>query len=169
MSKPIDLSGIKNFRERLQKLKNISNTDIAMAVAEHGKDLAQEKYGSGDVIVTAESIGDGKARVVAKGEKVAFYEYGVGTQGEQSAYKGNLPTEPITFESAKEIHTTPGWEYNYPNEKTKRNIGGSIGWFYGGKFTDGQPAQAQMWLTANELEQGEAVNAVEQFLKEKGV
>lgn len=139
-----------------------------MAVAERGKDLAQSKYG-GDIVVTAESLGNGKAKVIASGEKVAFYEYGYGVEGRDSAYQGQLPTEPITFESAGNTHTTQGWEYYYPNSKTKRTVGGQQGWFYDKEFVTGQPAQAQMWRTANELEQGEASSAVEKLFKERDI
>ena len=139
-----------------------------MAVAERGKELAQAKYG-GDVVVTAESLGGGKAKVIASGEKVAFYEYGYGVEGRDSAYQGQLPTEPITFESAGNTHTTQGWEYYYPNSKTKRTVGGQEGWFHNKQFVTGQPAQAQMWRTANELEQGEAKSTVEQLFKERDI
>ena len=168
MSRNIDLSGLKNVRDKLQRLKAITNDDIAMAIAERGKDLAQSKYG-GDVIVTAESLGGGKAKVISSGEKVAFYEYGYGVEGRDSAYKGQLPTEPITFESAGNTHTTQGWEYYYPNSKTKRTVGGQQGWFHNKEFVTGQPAQAQMWRTANELEQGEAKKAIEQLFKERDI
>ena len=169
MSRNIDLSGLKNVRDKLQRLKAITNDDIAMAVAERGKDLAQSKY-DGDVVVTAESLGGGKAKVIASGEKVAFYEYGYGVEGRDSAYKGQLPTEPITFESAGNTHTTQGWEYYYPNSKTKRtNAKGEQGWFHNKKFVTGQSAQAQMWRTANELEQGEAKKAIEQLFKERDI
>lgn len=139
-----------------------------MAIAERGKDLAQEKY-DGDVIVTAESLGGGKAKVIASGEKVAFYEFGYGVEGRDSGYQGQLPTEPLTFESAGDTHTTQGWEYYYPNSKTKRTVCGQQGWFHNKEFVVGQPAQAQMWRTANELEQGEAKNAVEQLFKERDI
>lgn len=168
MSRNIDLSGLKNVRDKLQRLRAITNDDIVMAVAERGKDLAQSKYG-GDVVVTAESLGGGKAKVIASGEKVAFYEYGYGVEGRDSAYKGQLPTEPITFESAGNTHTTQSWEYYYPNSKTKRTVGGQQGWFYDKEFVTGQPAQAQMWRTANELEQGEAKKAIEQLFKERDI
>ena len=140
-----------------------------MAVADKGKDIAQSRY-DGDVIVTTESLGGGKAKVIASGEKVAFYEYGYGVEGRDSAYKGQLPTEPITFESAGNTHTTQGWEYYYPNSKTKRtNAKGEQGWFHNKKFVTGQSAQAQMWRTANELEQGEAKKAIEQLFKERDI
>ncbi len=169
MSRNIDLSGLKNVRDKLQRLKAITNDDIVMAIAERGKELAQEKY-SGDIVVTTENIGNGRAKVIASGEKVAFYEYGYGVEGRDSAYKGQLPTEPITFESAGNTHTTQGWEYYYPNSKTKRtNSKGEQGWFHNKKFVTGKPAQAQMWRTANELEQGEAKKAIEQLFKERDI
>ena len=168
MSRNIDLSGLKNVRDKLQRLKAITNDDIVMAIAERGKELAQEKY-SGDIVVTTENIGNGRAKVIASGEKVAFYEYGYGVEGRDSAYQGQLPTEPITFESAGNTHTTQGWEYYYPNSKTKRTVGGQQGWFHNKEFVTGQPAQAQMWRTANELEQGEAKKAVEQLFKERDI
>ena len=168
MSRNIDLSGLKNVRDKLQRLKAITDDDIAMAIAERGKELAQEKY-SGDIVVTTENIGNGRAKVIASGEKVAFYEYGYGVEGRDSAYQGQLPTEPITFESAGNTHTTQGWEYYYPNSKTKRTVGGQEGWFHNRQFVTGQPAQAQMWRTANELEQGEAKKAVEQLFKERDI
>ena len=168
MSRNIDLSGLKNVRDKLQRLKAITNDDIVMAVAERGKELAQEKY-NGDVVVTTENIGNGKAKVIASGEKVAFYEFGYGVEGRDSAYKGQLPTNPLTFESAGNIHTTQGWEYYYPNSKTKRTVDGQQGWFHNKEFVTGQPAQAQMWRTANELEQGEAKKAIEQLFKERDI
>ena len=80
-----------------------------------------------------------------------------------------MPTNPLTFESAGNIHTTQGWEYYYPNSKTKRTVGGQQGWFHNKEFVTGQPAQAQMWRTANELEQGEAKKAIEQLFKERDI
>ena len=169
MSRNIDLSGIKSIRKRLQALKSISNDDIAMAIADKGKDIAQSRY-DGDVIVTAESLGGGKAKLIASGEKVAFYEYGYGVEGRDSAYQGQLPTEPLTFESAGNTHTTQGWEYYYPNSKTKRtNAKGEQGWFHNKKFVKGKPAEAQMWKTANELENGKAIQAIKELMKERGV
>ena len=162
MSRNIDLSGIKNFRERLQKLKNISNDDIVMAVAEKGKDLAQSKYSGESVVVTTENLGGGKARIIASGTQVAFLEYGTGIVGESSGYGGQLPTEPITFESRGKERTTQGWVHNY-YAKYKRDKGEEFEDFVG------FPSQAQMWRTANELVENEGANAVEQLLKEKGV
>lgn len=163
-----NVKGLSELISRLQKLQTINNDEIATKIAEHGAELAQGKYLSGDILVNAESLGNGTAKIVANGDKVAFYEYGVGTEG-QNSYQGTLPTDTITFMSAGEMHSTKGWEYNYPNSKTKRNVGGSVGWFYNGEFNTGQAAQAQMWRTSNELEESEIANAIDQYLKEKGV
>jgi hypothetical protein len=43
---------------------------------------------------------------------------------------------------------TQGWEYNYDNPLTKKD---GKGWHYGGKYTQGQPAEAQMFRTAERL------------------
>ena len=164
MSRNIDLSGLKNVRDKLQRLKAITNDDIVMAVAERGKELAQEGFGA-SVSVEAIPLGNGKARVEAIGQQVSFIEYGVGTSGE-GHYPGELPTQPITFYSTKlkREHTTQGWEYNYfakyvrnqdPNAKVKD--------------VTGFQAKAPMWHTANSLRDGKAATAVEQLFKERDI
>ena len=95
MSRNIDLSGLKNVRDKLQRLRAITNDDIVMAVAERGKELAQEGFGV-NVSIEAIPLGNGKARVEARGQQVSFIEYGVGTSGE-GTYQGELPTQDITF------------------------------------------------------------------------
>lgn len=164
MSRNIDLSGLKNVRDKLQRLKAITNDDIVMAVAERGKELAQEGFGV-NVSVEAIPLGNGKARVEAIGQSVSFIEYGIGTSGE-GHYPGELPTQPITFYSTKlkREHTTQGWEYNYfakyvRNQDPNANV----------KDVTGFQAKAPMWNTANRLEQGEAVSAVEQLFKERDI
>lgn len=161
--------GLTDLRERLNKLKSLNLDELVMRVAEHGAELAQSKYSGEAVIVQAESLSNGKARIVANGEKVGYLEFGTGDEGKQSGYQGNLPTEPITFNVGNRTLSTQGWEYYYNNTQTKRTKDGKRGWYYQKEFQEGQPAQAQMWRTANELEQGEAKNAVKQYLDEKGV
>ncbi len=164
----IDTSGLENALNKIRKLKNINATDIAMAVAEKGKDLAQKKYGGTSVVVTSETLGEGKSRITAKGKGVAFMEYGTGRVGE-GTYKGTLPTQPISFESPKgEMQTTEGWQYYYDNPKTKITKDGQEGWEANGVFFTGQEAGAQMWKTANELIGGEARKAIEEFIEING-
>lgn len=156
------ISGIKEVRAKLQRLKNISNDDIVMAVAERGKDIAESLYGGESIVVTTENLGGGKARIVASGEQVAFLEYGTGVVGESKGYGGQLPTEPITFESRGKERTTQGWVHNY-YAKYKREKGENA------KDFVGFPSQAQMWKTATELTEKEAEKAIKDFLNEKGV
>lgn len=164
MSRNIDLSGLKNVRDKLQRLKAITDDDIVMAVAEKGKEIAEVGFGSA-ADVEAIPLGNGKARLEARGQSVSFIEYGIGTSGE-GHYPGELPTQPITFYSTKlkREHTTSGWEYNYfakyvrnqdPNAKVKD--------------VTGFQAKAPMWNTANRLKQGEAKQAVEQLFKERDI
>lgn len=152
------ISGIKEIRAKLQRLKNISNDDIVMAVAERGAELAQEKFGS-SVIVKPEMVGSGRAIISAKGNQAAFIEYGTGIQGEGS-YNGELPTQPITFTARNgDEYTTEGWVYNYFVKEIDKNA----------KDHTGFEAVAPMWRTANELVEREAESAIREFLNEKGV
>ena len=160
----IDLSGLKNVRDKLQRLKAITNDDIVMAVAKRGKEIAKVGFGSA-ADVEAIPLGNGKARLEARGQGVSFLEYGIGTSGE-GHYPGELPTQPITFYSTKlkREHTTSGWEYNYFAEHIRRK-------YPNAKVEDvtGFQAKAPMWHTANELKQGEAKQAVEQLFKERDI
>lgn len=166
MSKIVGLSGLI---DRLNKLKNLDVDELVTRVAERGTELAQSKYSGEAVIVQAESLGNGKARIVASGDKVAFLEFGTGDEGAKKGYEGKLPTETITFNVGNRTLSTQGWEYYYDNAQTKRTKDGSRGWYYQKKFQIGQPAQAQMWRTANELEQEEIKKVVKQYLDEQGV
>lgn len=166
--KKIDTSGLENALNKIRKLKSINATDIVMAVAKRGKDIAQTEYGGASVSVSVESNGKGKASLVAEGKNVAFFEYGTGRVGE-GTYKGTLPTQPISFESPKgEMQTTEGWQYYYDNPKTKVTQNGQEGWIANKTFFTGQPAQAQMWKTANKLIGGEARKAIEELIESVG-
>lgn len=129
-----------------------------MAVAQRAKGLAQDGFG-GAAQVEAISLGNGKARVSAAGATVSFIEFGVGKSGE-GTYQGELPTQDITFtaRNGKE-HTTSGWVYNYYVKEIDKKAKDHIGFV----------AKAPMWHTANRLEQGEAINAVEQLFKERDI
>lgn len=167
MSRNIDLSGLKSVRDKLQRLKAITNDDIVMAIAERGKELAQVGFVSA-ADVEAIPLGNGKARLEARGQSVSFIEYGIGTSGDGSYPDiSKLPTEPITFYSTKlkrEYTTEKGWEYNYFAEYVRKQDQNSKV-----KDVTGFEAKAPMWNTANRLEQGEAKSAVEQLFKERDI
>ena len=157
MSK-VTVTGITNFRNRLQKLKQTTSDELALAISKYGSDYAQSLYSGDSIMVSAENTGNGKAKITAEGKQVAFLEYGIGTSGEGS-YQGDLPTKPITFiNRAHKEQTTDGWEYNY-FAKTHKGADDVIG------FT----AKAQMWHNAEEIRQGGAIKAIKQYLDEKDV
>lgn len=154
----IKINGLKN-------LKIPTNEELAFAIAQKGKDIADNYYAGASVNVMVEN--GNPAKVVAEGQQVRYLEYGTGSQGALSGYEGNLPTEPITFESPKgDLQTTQGWKYNYRNPKTKVVEMGQIGWYFGGKFTTGRPAEAQMWKTARDLRE-QAKSIVMDSIKNK--
>lgn len=154
----VNVSGLGKIQERLKKLKQSSSTDLAMAVAEYGKDYAETLYG-GDVVVTAESIGDGKSRITASGKQVAFIEYGIGTKGEASGYVGELPTTPSTFiNRAGKLQTVDEWTYNYFVKTFDKNA----------DPVDGFVSRAYMWRTSENLRQGGIKTAIGEYLDEKG-
>ena len=144
-----DLSGLINFRNKIQNYLN--NNDLAYKIAERGADIARTEYAGSSANVYAEKSGANEARVVAEGTDVLFDEYGTGWIGE-GQYQGNLPTETITFESAGETHTTQGWEYHYPNPKTKKPKNNPYFWFTPtGERSQGDMPKAQMWKTSVKL------------------
>lgn len=158
MSK-VTVTGITNFRNRLQKLKQTTNDELALAIAEYGRDYAQSLYSGESIMVSAENTGNGKARITAEGKQVAFLEYGIGTSGEGS-YEGNLPNQPITFINRRnQSQTVDEWLYNYYQKTIDEKA----------KPVKGFTAKAQMWHTAEDIRQGGATKAVKQYLDEKDV
>lgn len=153
------------FLNRLEKVDkfNFDKQNIIEAVQTIGEKTAQEEYIGTHIFVSSE-VDNSSVTIRAKGEGIAYMEFGTGRIGE-GTYEGKLPTEPLTFESPKgsgDIHTTQGWEYDYDNPKTK-TMGG---WFYGNTFTMGKPAQAQMFNTAERLKEELAVEVGKKIMGE---
>lgn len=148
----MDLSGLNRFRQKLATLQS-SNLleEITREMVEEGTKYLASLYNNPSIIVTSVVNGN-QAYIFAEGEKIAYLEYGTGLVG-KGTYKGNLPTEILTFDSPKGVpQSTEGWVYYYHNELTK-HFGG---WFYKGEdgkyhFTRGMQAQAQVWKTAQYL------------------
>lgn len=161
----IDYSGLKRFQTKLEKLSipQLSN-DLANSIAEEGSRIAKEQYAGTAVFVQAVEASNGEASVVATGDQINYMEFGTGIVG-KGTYQGELPTRDFTFESPKgSPQVTHGWEYNYPNAKTKRNDG----WFYNGEFTQGHIAEMQMFNTAKLLKEKLHSIIVEAMKKLKG-
>lgn len=156
----IDLSGLKRFQARLQKLKNLDTIaeKIVQRTAAHGGEILESKYSminTGNETPTVDvRINRTTAQITASGKDVMFEEFGTGYIGLHSNYRGNLPTSGVPV--------TTAWEYYYDNPKTKRVVGGRRGWFVPKEvtgqgidsmgFTEGMPSQHQIFDTARELE-----------------
>lgn len=145
----MDLSGIKSFQRKVNAYADTKADEIAMQIAEKGVEIAKGYFTNGESVY-AEKSGIGTALIIAEGNNVFFDEYGTGWAGE-GAYPGELPTNTFTFESAGEIRSTQGWEYHYPNEKTKKPKDNPYYWWYNGQQQTGQAPQANMWKTSRDL------------------
>lgn len=159
-------NSLSNFMTRISKSRaNLRKDKLLAKLGQFGVDVANQEYS----LTTYKpenvkyEVGENQVSIIANGEKIAYSEYGTGVIGKGSNYpKDKLPTEPITFVSPRksgDIHTTQGWEYNYPNAKTK--IDGQS-WYYEGKKTQGEPAKAQMLKTSLRLKE-----EIPQMLKKK--
>jgi hypothetical protein len=160
------VKGIDELRAKLQKLKNIDNDEIVMAVAKHGAALLEKELGTPNITVKPEPLGNGKARIIASGSQISFIEFGTGVRG-KGTYKGELPTEDISFESRGREWTTEGWVYNY--YATYMSPPSAWGKPKNVKDFQGFEAKAPVWKTATKLANEEAANAIKNYLKEKGV
>lgn len=160
----MDLSGLNNFKNKLNKLQYDIKDKVAEEIAEYGIEIANDKYRKlkqniDKPKLTKETNGIGKRKIIASGIGLNFEEYGTGTRGEQSPY----PELPKTG-----IPITGNWQYNYPSEFKKRNKQGGIYWTYkdedGYKSSIGMPSGRQMYDTSKELKR-EVKEIVKNILK----
>ena len=142
---------MNRFYGKLQNIRNVAETATEL-IADNGEKIAKSEYAGINSVQVIKDIDGNSAVISANGDSVAYIEYGTGLVG-QGTYKGDLPTQTLTFESPKDsgrINTTQGWEYYYDNPRTKV-LGG---WFFGrgySNFTRGQVAGNQMFNTAKSL------------------
>lgn len=163
----IDTRGLDRFRQRVS-LINLSEKkleNIAEAVAERGIQIASRYYGGrSDVTISSTKEGGGHRKLIATGAGLSFEEFGTGLTG-KGTYQGKLPTEIIRFPS-KFTKTgwdeTKGWVYNYRRKKR-----GTDYWWYNGWLTYGEPAQAQMFKTAQDLRQEIADIVIKEIKRSK--
>ena len=151
MSKVVRQNDLNRFYGKLYNIRNIAETATEL-IADNGEKIAKNEYAGINSVQVIKDIDGNNAVISANGDSVAYIEYGTGLVG-QGTYKGDLPTQTLTFESPKDsgrINTTQGWEYYYDNPRTKV-LGG---WFFGrgySNFTRGQVAGNQMFNTAKSL------------------
>ena len=156
-----NLGALKRFSDKLGKLYA---TDLSSAVAgelaKAGAQYAQQLY-TGSATAVAEISGNGEATVTATGHGLLYREYGTGYVGE-GTYEGNLPQRPFNFSSRGETFSLTEWTYHYWDKLHEKQALG--GWYFNGKFTRGEPAQAQMWKTYLYLRENKA-QIVQDFLR----
>ena len=151
MSKVVRRNDLNRFYGKLHNIRNVAETATEL-IADNGEKIAKSEYAGINSVQVIKDIDGNSAVISANGDSVAYIEYGTGLVG-QGTYKGDLPTQTLTFESPKDsgrINTTQGWEYYYDNPRTKV-LGG---WFFGrgySNFTRGQVAGNQMFNTAKSL------------------
>ena len=132
------------YMDKLFKYKSkINQSEIVDIVGEIGTETALNQYGGNTVNVSAIS-GNNGVEIVAKGEQLAYMEFGTGISG-KGTYQGDLPTETLEFESRGRAQSTKGWQYNYYKEQNKDKNPNTPDF-------KGRRAGAQMFNTARQLE-----------------
>lgn len=151
MASKIDLTGINNFRQKLQKYNNFSDyaSRLVAEILEEGKRIAENEYaGVSDVLITTDQDGT-VGKIIAKGDQVAYIEFGTGAYAGE--YEGKLPTSGVPI--------TNKWSYYYDNPLYKRTVDGEKGWFTTQKekgvltFEIGQKAGNQMYRVSKKLQE----------------
>lgn len=135
----VDVEGLGSLRTMKYKVNKllwaIDPIDkVLQKVCEHVAQRLRTQYKRkknlllDDVVVSYEMHGF-EATIFVQGEQVSFFEFGTGEEG-RDTYKGQLPTQPITFYSIPlhREHTTEGWVYSYANaaDPTKAKWGGNL-------------------------------------------
>ena len=165
MASTIDLSEfehyIKVITEYGTKLKDFRNAIIALG--ESAKKFAEEKYaehGHSSIRVEFKPHGT-TATIYAKGDAVAFFEFGAGEYASGS-YKGSIPQSGVPI--------TGKWEYYYeePASGHKVTLNGVKGWFWQGNFVTGNKAEAEMWETSQYIREQAHLIFRQYFQNESG-
>ena len=133
----IDLSGIKRFNKFLKKTLKTNQDDKKNEKIEKISAIAYNElsiaYSSTVFQVQRPEINNTKCTIYVKGEEIAFDEFGTGLYA-RGSYKGNLPKQPIQFESVGFPQVTVGWTYYYRWQgnqiyNPKAEVNGVFGWF----------------------------------------
>lgn len=152
----VDISGLERFKASLKQARqnvkpNNKNPKIDKII-----DIAREEFtkayeGKINVDVIVKENKSGYTIFVkdknSRNPMIAFDEFGTGFYAE-GTYPGKLPPKSlkITFTSAKKTRSTYGWDYYYPNEDTKREVGRVKGWVTpNGTFHIGNNPNATMY------------------------
>ena len=164
MASTIDLSGLEHYMKVVEEYGRLLK-DFRMAMielCEKASQFARDKYaehGHNPPSVTVDFEPHGtRATIYAKGNAVAFFEFGTGEVG-RGTYQGNLPQSGVP--------ETEEWVYYYDSpHKTERN--GEKGWKWGHAFVKGNPAEAEMWETSQYIREQAHLIISKYFQKESG-
>lgn len=165
MASTIDLSGLEHYIKVLEEYGRLLK-DFRKAIIELGtkaRAFAEKKYaehGHSSITVDFEPHGT-TATIYAKGNAVAFFEFGTGEYA-KGTYQGNLPQSGVPL--------TGNWEYYY-NSEHKGEKNGIKGWFLDEEktiFLKGNPAEAEMWETSQYIRQQAQLIFRQYFQKESG-
>lgn len=167
MASTIDLSGLEHYIKVLTeygtKLKDFRKA--IMKLGKKARKFAEEKYAEHghhppNIKVEFEPHGT-TATIYAKGNAVAFFEFGTGEYA-RGTYQGELPQSGVPL--------TGKWEYYYKSEhKGERN--GIKGWFLDEekiRFVKGNKAEAEMWETSQYIREQAHLIFREYFQEESG-
>ena len=162
-SNGINLNGLNRFKSTLNDLMTNNLAEMKKAKLEEFSNLAysilNRNYGGTEFEVEPPKIEDNKSTIYAKGDEIAFDEFGTGFYAEGS-YKGQVPKMPLSFESAGYPQFTPKWIYYYDwkgpaNKNPKRTTkDGRVGWFTSKetpKFQTGQMASNRFYDSVVEI------------------
>ena len=162
MASTIDLSGLEHYIKAVETYgKLLADFRKAMTeLCEKASDFARKKYsehGHSSIKVEYENHGT-RATIYAKGNAVAFFEFGTGEYA-KGTYQGNLPQSGVP--------ETEEWVYYYQSpHKTERN--GEKGWIWGHAFMKGNPAEAEMWETSQYIREQAHIIIQKYFQSESG-
>lgn len=163
-SNNIDLSGIKRFRQSIKKIQtNTQPTEKNQNLIKFGGfayKILSEAYTGTKFQVGLPQYYAGGFNIHAKGEGIAFDEFGTGIYAD-GTYKGKLPTETLSFESAGYPQTTKGWEYYYDWQgpdylNPKDMLNGRLGWFTAkgyAIFSEGHPASNRFYDACQKIKE----------------
>ena len=167
MASTIDLRGLEHYMKVVEKygqmLKDFREAMIELC--EDAKTYAENQYsqyGHSSITVDFEPHGT-RATIYAKGDAVAFFEFGTGEVG-----RGTYPSESYLPSSGVPI--TGNWEYYYIDEENSRKdtVNGVKGWWWGHAFVKGNKAEAEMWRTAEYIRRKSHIIISKHFQKESG-
>ena len=167
MASTIKLDGLEHYIKTFEKygelLKDFRKAMIALC--EDASKYAEQQYaqyGHSSITVSFEPHGT-RATIYAKGDAVAFFEFGTGEVG-----RGTYPSEAYLPSSGVPI--TGEWEYYYIDKEHshKDTVNGVKGWWWGANFVKGNKAEAEMWRTAEYIRRKAHIIIQNYFQSESG-